>query len=87
MLPAHYVISLPNLVFDNVFGVGELVFAIYPDTTCFYPGCIVNGPLGVDSDEKTRVHVRFEDEEPDINGNIPEKLICRTSILSYSVLD
>ena len=87
MLPAHYITSLPKLVLGNPLTVDELVFAIYPDTTCFYPGCIVNGTHGVDSDEKTHLHVRFEDEEPDANGNPPEKIICRTSILPYSVLD
>lgn len=70
-LPKNRIFALPKVWDeDNVFEKGQTIFAVFPETTAFYPAIIEK----VATASNQFYNVRFDDDE-DSYGNVPHRKI------------
>ena len=79
-LPRAFVVPLPNSKEDmatakvRIGPKNSVVYALYPDTTVFYPGMLVSNPHRNPENGKIFCDVQFHDDE-DETGQVPKRKI------------
>ena len=79
VLGPAFVQALPSTDGEMVpYGIGSRVSAVYPSTTSFYPGTVVQAPR---SSTAARLVIKFDDDEDETTGHTAEHRIPRNHVL------
>ncbi|ORZ04012.1 SGF29 tudor-like domain-domain-containing protein [Syncephalastrum racemosum] len=78
LLPPRNVIPIPDhneVKHLPEYGAGEIVLALYPNTTCFYKATVVQPPRKAKEGPAGLYNVQFEDDNNEVKYVLPEHVL------------